>query len=63
MGLCIGLIIFLAVYLDLFADRETPAFEVNKVYSLPLGEDEKVSVRRVIVSDLTGDGREENLIS
>jgi hypothetical protein len=63
LGLCIGFVVFLAVYLGLFAGRETPPFEISKVYSLPLGENEEASVRRVIVSDLTGDGQKEVLIS
>jgi len=62
-GLCIGFVAVLAVCLGIFADRETPPFEISKVYSLPLGEDEQASVRRVIVSNLTGDGRKEVLIS
>ena len=63
LGLCIGFVALLAVYLGLFADRETLPFEISKVYSLPLGESEVASVRRVIVSDLTGDGRKEVLMS
>ena len=59
LGLCIGLITFLAVYLGLFADRETPPFETKMVYSLPLGQDEKIDVRYVTAVDLTGDGRKE----
>ncbi|MCJ7669729.1 MAG: VCBS repeat-containing protein [Dehalococcoidia bacterium] len=63
LGLCIGFAALLAVYLGLFADRETLPFEISKVYSLPLGENEVASVRRVIVSDLRGDGRKDVLIS
>ena len=63
LGLCIGFVALLAVYFGLFAGRETPPFEISKVYSLPLGENEEAYVRRVIVSDLTGDGRKEVLIS
>lgn len=63
LGLCIGLVALLGVYLGLFADREAPPFEISEVYSLPLGEDEKAYVQRVIVSDLTGDGRKEVLAS
>jgi len=63
LALCTGIIAFLAVYLGFFADRETPPFEISKVYSLPLGEDEKIDVRYVTAVDLTGDGRKEVLMS
>jgi len=63
LGLCIGLVALLAVYFGLFADREIPPLEISKVYSLPLGENEEVFVRRIIVSDLTGDGLKEVLMS
>jgi hypothetical protein len=63
LGLCIGFIVFLAVYLGPFAGRETSPFEVSKVYSLSLGEGEKVDVRYVTAVDLTGDARMEVLMS
>jgi len=63
LGLCIGFVVFLAVYFGLFAGRETHPFEISKVYSLPLSEDEKIGVRYVTAVDLTGDGRKEVLIS
>jgi len=63
LGLCIGFVVLLAVYLGLFANRGTAPFEISKVYSLPLGENEEAFVRRVIVSDLAGDGRKDVLIS
>jgi hypothetical protein len=63
LALGIVFIIFLSVYFGFFADRETHPFESKIVYSLPLGENEEASVRRVIASDLTGDGRKDVLIS
>lgn len=63
LGLCIGFVALLAVYLGLFADRETSPFEVSKVYSLSLGEGEKVDVRYITAVDLTGEGRMEVLMS
>lgn len=57
LGLCIGFVALLAVYLGLFVGRETSPFEVSKVYSLSLGEGEKVDVRYVTAVDLTGEGR------
>jgi hypothetical protein len=63
LGLCIVLITFLAVYFGLFAHREAYSFESKIVYSLLLGETEEAFVRRVIVSDLTSDGRQDVLIS
>lgn len=63
LGLCISVIVFLALYLGFFADREIPPFEVSNVYSLPLGEGEKIDVRYVTAVDLTGDGRMEVLMS
>ena len=55
--------LFFAVYLGLLAGRETPPFEISRVYSLSLGEDERVDVRYVTATDLTGDGRKEVLMS
>jgi hypothetical protein len=63
LGVCIGLITFLAVYFGPLAHRETYPFESKIAYSLPLNDNEGASVRRVIVSDLTGDGRQDVLIS
>lgn len=64
VGLCIVFVVFLVVYLGSSADdEESPSFEIIRVYSLPISENEEVCVRRVIVSDLTGDGRNEVLIS
>jgi len=63
LGLCIGFVALLAVYLGLFAGRETPQFEISKVYSLSLGEDDKIDVRYAAAVDLAGDGRKEVLMS
>jgi hypothetical protein len=63
LGLCIGFVTFLAVYLGLFADRETSPFEISKVYSLSLSEGDKIDVRYVTAVDLTDDGRKEVLMS
>ena len=72
LGMCIGFVVLLALYLGLFAggpettspdNQGRPPFETKMVYSLPLGENEIVSARKVIVSDLTGDGRKEILVS
>lgn len=63
LGLCIGFVALLAVYLGLFAGRGTPLFEVSKVYSLSPGEGDKVDVRYVAAVDLFGDGRKEILMS
>jgi hypothetical protein len=62
-GLGIGLVVLLALCLGLFIDWETPPFEIRKVYSLPLGENELATVRFVAATDLTGDGRKEVLMS
>jgi len=62
LGLCIGCVA-LAVYLGFLADREIPPFEISKVYSLPLSEDEKIDVRYVMAVDLTGNGWKEILMS
>ena len=63
LGLCTGFVTFLAVYLGLFSDRGIPIFDISKVYSLRLGENDKISVSRIIVSDLMGEGRKDVLIS
>jgi hypothetical protein len=63
LGVCIGFITFLAVYLGIFASRGTAPFEISKVYSLPVGENEEAYVRKVMVSDLTDDGQKDVLIS
>ena len=63
LGLCIGFVALLAIYLGFFADQETPPFEISEVYSLPLGEGEKIDVRYVTAVDLMGDGRREVLMS
>lgn len=63
LALGIGFVTFLAVYLGLFVGRETPPFEISKVYSLSLGEGEKVDVRYVAAVDLFGYGRKEVLMS
>jgi hypothetical protein len=63
LGLCIGLVALLTVYLGLFAHRGTPPFEISEVHSLSLGEGEKVDVRYVAAVDLFGDGRKQVLMS
>jgi hypothetical protein len=63
LALCIGFAALLAVCLGLFAHREMPPFEISKVYSLPLGEDEKIDVRYITAVNLTGDGQKEVLMS
>lgn len=63
LGLGAALIISLSVYFGPLVHREAYSFESKTVYSLPLGENEEASIRRVIVSDLTGDGRNDILIS
>lgn len=63
LGLGIGFITFLAVYLSLVADRGTPPFDVKAVYSLPVAQDEKIDVRYMTSANLTGDGRKEVMVS
>lgn len=64
LALSVGFAVLLAIYLGHLSHQEdTPWFEITEAYSLSLGENEEVSVRRVIVSDLTGDGQKELLIS
>jgi len=63
LGLGVALIISLSVYFSPLAHRETYSFEGKIVYNLPLGENEEAFVRKVIVWNLTGDGRKNVLIS
>ena len=63
LGLCIGFVALLGLYLGLSALRDTAPFETKMVCSLPYAENEKIGVRYMTCADLTGNGRKEILVN